>query len=151
MELFRISIEAYAKGLSASGSANRWNESGEFVLYAGSSRSLASLELVVHRAAIRPLSNYKVMVISVADEDRLVRQMHLDEMPDNWRTPTAYPDLQKLGSNWYRKKETLLLKVPSAVIIREYNYLINIGHPDFVEKVSLVRNEDYFWDERLLG
>jgi RES domain-containing protein len=151
MELFRISMEAYAKGLSASGSANRWNKSGEFVLYAGSSRSLASLELVVHRAAIRPLGNYKVMVISVADEDKLVRQVHLDELPASWRTAAAYPDLQKLGSNWYRNKETLLLKVPSAVIIREYNYLINIGHPAFVEKVSLVRNEDYFWDERLLS
>lgn len=91
------------------------------------------------------------MVISVADEDKLVRQVHLDELPDDWRAPAAYPELQNLGSNWYQKKETLLLKVPSAVIIREYNYLINTGHPDFVGKLSVVRNEDYFWDERLLS
>ena len=138
MELFRISISRYATVLTASGAANRWNKSGEFVLYAGSTRSLASLELVVHRASITPLNNYQVMVISIADEDQLVRQVHLAELPANWRTSAAYPVLQELGSNWYRSNETLLLKVPSAVIIQEYNYLINIGHPDFAAKVNLV-------------
>jgi len=151
MELFRIAISQYAKTLNASGAANRWNKFGEFILYTGSTRSLASLELVVHRAAIKPLHNYEVMVISIADEDQLVRQVHLAELPADWRTLAAYPALQELGSEWYKKKETLLLKVPSAVIIQEYNYLINIEHPDFPAKVNLVRNEHYFWDERLLA
>lgn len=150
MELFRIAIAPYAKALTGSGSANRWNKFGEFVLYAGSTRSLASLELVVHRAAIKPLQNYEVMVISIADEDQLVRKVHLAELPANWRSLAAYPALQELGSAWYKSKETLLLKVPSAVIIQEYNYVINIGHPDFPAKVNLVRKEHYFWDERLL-
>jgi RES domain-containing protein len=148
MELFRISINTYAKALTASGSANRWNKSGELVLYAGSTRSLSSLELVVHRAAIKPLANYKVMVISVADEDPLFRQVRLSELPSNWRTMAAYPTLQELGSEWYQRKGSLLLKVPSAIITQEYNYLINTGHPDFA-KVSLLRTEDYFWDARL--
>lgn len=61
----------------------------------------------------------------------------------------AYPDLQKIGSNWYQNKESLVLKVPSAVIPKEYNYVINTNHFEFATKVSLVRTEDYFWDERL--
>jgi RES domain-containing protein len=151
MELFRILLEKYAGALTSSGAANRWNPAGQSVLYAGSSRSLSTLELVVHRSAIRPTENYKVMVLSVADEDRLVEQVQVRELPTNWRTIAAYGTLQKVGSNWYTRQEYLLLKVPSAVIVQEHNYLINVTHPDFEKKIKLVRTEDYFWDGRLLS
>ena len=151
MELFRISLDKYAGALTASGAENRWNVAGQTVLYTGSSRSLSTLELVVHRSAIEPTQNYKVMVISVADEDRLVQQVQIRDLPARWRKMSAYPALQKFGSDWYRKKETLLLKVPSSVIVQEYNYLINVTHPDFATMVKLIRTEDYFWDGRLLS
>ena len=150
MEGFRISKEEFSKSLSSSGSANRWNLKGQYVLYTGSSRSLSSLELVVHRGAIKPSFVYKVMVISIADEDYLVRQIKIKDLPDNWRSIAAYSDLQKIGSDWYNKQESLILKIPSAIIPLEHNYIINTEHPEFAGKVSLVRSEDYFWDSRLL-
>lgn len=150
MEVFRISKHTHAIRLSASGSANRWNLKGQYILYTGSSRSLASLELVVHRGAIEPLTSYKVMVISLSDEDYLVRQISSKELPANWRTVAGYSTLQRMGSSWYTTQETLVLKVPSAIIPYEYNYLINTEHPDFGRHVQLVRTEDYFWDDRLL-
>ena len=66
MEVFRISKELYATSLSASGSANRWNTKGQQVIYTGSSQSLSSLELIVHRGAVQSTARYKVMVISIA-------------------------------------------------------------------------------------
>jgi RES domain-containing protein len=151
MELFRIAREKYAGELTTSGAANRWNIAGQSVLYTGSSRSLSTLELVVHRSAIEPAESYKVMVISIADEDRLVQQVQIRDLPIRWRKMSAYAALQKIGSEWYTKQETLLLKVPSSVIVQEYNYLINVTHPDFGAMVKLVRTEDYFWDGRLLS
>ncbi|WP_461126661.1 RES family NAD+ phosphorylase [Spirosoma aerophilum] len=74
----------------------------------------------------------------------------MKELPANWRTLAGYPALQTMGSTWYTSQESLILKVPSAVIIYEYNYIINTGHPDFSQHVQLVRTEDYFWDPRLL-
>lgn len=74
---------------------------------------------------------YKVLVISVADEDHLVKQIKIDALPNHWRRLKAYPELQKLGSDWYKSMETLILKAPSVVIPREYNYVINTRHPDF--------------------
>ena len=150
MELFRILPARYASALTTSGAANRWNVTGQSVLYAGSSRSLSSLELVVHRAAIQPATDFRVMIISVADEDHFVRQVHIGDLPADWRTISAYSTLQQIGSDWYTRQESLLLKVPSAVIIQECNYLINTTHPEFNKKVTLVRTEDYFWDARLL-
>ncbi len=150
MEVFRISKEIYARTLRASGSANRWNTKGQQVIYTGSSRSLSSLELVVHRGSIQPASTYKVMVISIADDDHLIKQIQSKDLPADWRTLAGYYALQKIGSNWYNSQETVVLKVPSAIIIYEYNYIINTEHPDFGPNVQLVRTEDYFWDSRLL-
>ena len=150
MEVFRISKDAYAQSLRSSGSANRWNTKGQQVIYTGASRSLSSLELVVHRGVIQPTSSYKVMVISIADDDYLMRTIHLKELPADWRTLAGYSALQTIGANWYTSQESLILKVPSAIIIYEYNYIINTEHPDFNQHVKLVRTEDYFWDSRLL-
>lgn len=150
MEVFRISSEAYSKSLSCSGSANRWNLKGQNVLYTGSSRSLSSLELIVHKGAVKPALIYKVMVISVADDDYLTKQIQIKDLPINWRSFAAYSILQNIGSGWYKSQDSLILKVPSAVIPIEYNYMINTEHPDFPNKVRLVRAEDYFWDSRLL-
>ena len=150
MEVFRISKEEYSKSLSSSGSANRWNLKGQLVLYTGSSRSLSSFELVVHKGIVKPSFQYKVMVISISDDDYLVKQIRINELPANWRSIASYSDLQNIGSDWYNKRESLVLKIPSAIIPFEFNYVINTEHPEFASKISLVRTENYFWDSRLL-
>lgn len=150
MEVFRITKELYTSVLSASGSANRWNMKGQQVIYTGSSRSLSSLELVVHRGSIQPITTYKVMVISIADDDYLIKQVQVKDLPANWRTLAGYSALQMIGSTWYTSQETLVLKVPSAIIVYEYNYIINTEHPEFRRTIQLARTEDYFWDSRLL-
>ena len=149
MELFRISKKNVAGKLRASGLQNRWNRDGQYVIYTGSSRSLSILELVVHRNDIGILDHYLLMVISVADRDHLMKQVMLADLPAQWRSMAAYSALQKIGSEWYQKQQSLLLKVPSAVIPMEYNFIINTEHPDFSKNVTLVRTEDYFWDRSL--
>ena len=149
MELFRISAALHAEKLKASGMPNRWNVRGQRVIYAGTHRSLATLELLVHRSAVELLRDFRVMVIHVPDDDRFIRQVMTRELPVNWRTTAAYGSLQKIGSDWYQQQETLLLRVPSAVIPQEYNIVINTEHPEFSRQVKLIRSEPYFWDERL--
>lgn len=150
MEVFRICKEEFSGMIKASGTAGRWNVQGQNVIYAGSSRSLSTLELVVRRASIIPNLNFKVMVISVPDDDSISTMIHRNELPHHWRTLAAYSSLQKIGANWYTTQKTLILKVPSAVIPFEYNYVLNTEHPDFTKSVKLVRVEDFFWDKRLL-
>ena len=148
MQVFRISIAQFANQLIASGAENRWNKRGQFVIYTCGSRSLSTLELIVHRGYIKPAVNYKVMVIYFPDDDNLVKQVFINELPNNWRTTLAYPTLQNIGGLWYNNQETLILKVPSAVIPLEHNYIINTKHPDF-NNVQLIHTEEYFWDDRL--
>ena len=149
MEVYRITTETFSKKIIASGRANRWNVDDQFMVYTGSSRSLSSLELIVHRNSISPILNYKVMVISIADDEKLYSRISITDLPKNWRSMNSYPTLQQLGSDWYSSKRSLVLTVPSAVIPNEYNFIINVNHSDFSENVSLLSTEDYFWDERL--
>lgn len=149
MELFRISKSDKADKLLASGRQNRWNLNGQYVIYSASTRSLAALELVVHRNSVSVMDQYRMMVISVPDEEQLLNQVMKSELPVQWRSMAAYEFLQKIGSEWYKKQRSLILKVPSAVIPMEYNMIINTEHPDFPGSVTLVRLEDYFWDSRL--
>lgn len=90
------------------------------------------------------------MVITFADDDYLLRQIKRNDLPSNWRSLAGYSRLQQMGSAWYNSQESLVLNVPSAINVYEYNYIINTEHRDFRSKVQLVRTEDYFWDSRLL-
>ena len=151
MNVFRIVPEAFSNELNASGSANRWNLRGQKVIYTGSSRSLSTLELIVHRSAIQPSKPYKLLVISIDLTEAEHQKIQLDQLPNNWRNLQAYSQLQLIGSNWYKAQNSLLLEVPSAVIPQESNYIINTEHPDFSKKIRIHRIEDYFWDNRLLS
>jgi RES domain-containing protein len=149
MEVFKITPVQYAHKLTASGRPNRWNKKGEFVIYAGSSRSLSTLELVVHRGSIKPSVSYRVMVLSLKDDSALYKTLTTAEFPPNWKNIHAYTTLQQLGSKWYQNQESMVLRVPSVIIPYEFNYILNTTHPSFKEHVSLVRSELYFWDDRL--
>lgn len=149
MEVFRICEEKHSDQLSSSGLANRWNLIGQNVLYSGSSRSLATLELIVHRNSIVTKVNYKVLVISIIENENSILNLSSNDLPENWRSMSAYSSLQTLGSAWYLKQDSLVLRVPSSVIPQEYNYIINTEHPDFKKQIQLIKAEDYFWDNRL--
>ncbi|MBK7886043.1 MAG: RES family NAD+ phosphorylase [Bacteroidetes bacterium] len=150
MELFRIAEEKYASDLIASGIAGRWNDDNEFVIYTASSRALGTLEKVIRFQSIHPKVVYKVMVIFIPDNPDFITEVKIGHLPSYWREVSAYPELKAIGTDWYNKRKSLVLKVPSSIITKEFNFLINTEHPDFgVVKLALIG--DYFFDERLLS
>lgn len=149
MEVFKICKEKYSTILNASGASNRWNKKDEFVIYTGSSRSLSTLETVVHRAGINILNSYKLLKIFI-DDSTLIKEIYIKDLLENWMSIEAYIELQEIGSEWYNSKETLVLKVPSAIIKEEHNYIINTKHPLFSTNLKLETVEDFVWDKRLM-
>jgi RES domain-containing protein len=149
MDVFKICREKYSHSLNASGAANRWNKKDEFVIYYGSSRSLSTLEMVAHRSYINISSQYKLLIISISDES-LIKETDIRDLPENWKSIEAYVELQEIGSKWYQSNESLVLKVPSAIIPQEYNYIINTKHPLFATHIILKEVDDFVWDNRLI-
>lgn len=149
MDVFKICREKYSHSLNASGAANRWNKKDEFVIYTGSSRSLSTLEMVAHRSYINISSQYKLLIISISDES-LIKEIDIRDLPENWKSIEAYVELQEIGSKWYQSNESLVLKVPSAIIPQEYNYIINTKHSLFATHIILKEVDDFVWDNRLI-
>lgn len=147
MELFRISLAVYADKLYAPGFPGRWNLEGEEVIYASSSRSLACLENMVHRKGRGDNLKYSTMVIYAPDTSS-VTQVNLSDLPTDWNQGSDFSYSQSIGSQWFSKKKTLLLRVPSAVVPDEYNYVIHTRHPEYSE-VSLIRVLPFSFDRRL--
>lgn len=150
MIVYNIRKAKYAKQLSASGVANRWNKNEEYIIYTGSSISLSVLEMVAHRNTIQIKHSYKLLSIEIEAEPGDITPIQIKDLPPDWRTIFSYPVLQQIGSNWYQRNKTLLLEVPSVLVPSEKNYLINTHHPAFYEKVKLIQAEDFGWDQRLL-
>ena len=149
MLVYKICREKYSKKLSASGVSNRWNKEDELVIYTGSSIALAALENIAHRASINIAKPYKLLKIEIK-EQTLIKEIDLKQLPKNWRSLEAYVELQEIGSDWYQSAESLILKVPSAIVSQEFNYVINTKHPLFLSNVVLESVEDWVWDKRLL-
>ena len=146
MKVYRICREDYANSLVASGRMNRWNKEGQHVIYAAESRALCALELLAHTNGVVPVGNYKTMVVEIPEAS--IQEITVSELPEHWKSVKAYPQLQRLGSQWYEAQSHLLLKVPSVLIPTEFNYVINTKHPDF-KQVRIENLESFFWDDRL--
>jgi len=151
MYLFRIAKTVYIGDLSGAGPrqyGGRWNHRGTAVIYTAGTRSLVTLEYLVHV----PLS-YEPVGLSIATlivpDGASVRELRLSELPDDWNRFPAQSGLADLGSEWVRGKESLLLRVPSAVVDDEFNLVINPGHPEMAD-VRIGDVTTYAFDERLL-
>lgn len=151
MVVYNIRKSKYATTtLNASGVANRWNKDDEYIIYAGGSIALSTLELIAHRNLIDIKIGYKLLFIKLDINELDITEIKMEDLPKNWKSIESYLVLQDIGSKWYRSKKSLVLKVPSALVQWEYNYLINLNHPHFSEKVSVNMIEDFVWDNRLV-
>jgi RES domain-containing protein len=149
MECFRITHAQYADTLYASGRAGRWNSEKQSMIYTAASRSLACLENVVHRSGRGLNALFKVMVIYVPD-DLYIEILDTHQLPEQWYQSVYVPECRQLGNAWLNSQRSPVLKVPSAIIPNEYNYLLNPLHPDFL-KIRLIATENFRFDMRIKG
>lgn len=89
------------------------------------------------------------MTIALPDNQKYYNEIKLSQLNKSWRDVGGYPHTQAMANDWYQNKLSLVLKVPSAIIPSEHNYIINTQHPDF-HLVQLHSVIDYEWDLRLL-
>lgn len=147
MQVYRITLKKWSSELRGSGYPGRWNSEGKYVVYTSSSRALASLENIVHRSGEGLNGVFKVMLINIPDS-LPISQIKITDLKQNWAAFDHYNYCQKIGDGWFDACETPILKVPSAIIKEEHNYLLNQSHPSFRE-ISILEVEDFDFDPRL--
>src|SRR5262245_10836793 len=107
----------------------RWNSKGVAVVYTSQSLALAALEMLVHLPSDLVLARYQVAPVTF-DSD-VVQSVDTAQLPRNWRADPPPARLRQIGDRWVAEGAAAVLRVPSAVIDTEFNFLLNPAHPDF--------------------
>ncbi len=154
MVLYRISSQKYALDLSGRGAAlygGRWNPQGMPMVYTAGSISLACLEYLVHNYHV--LSTKSVCLTKIRTRsDTTYDSLEEGSLPHDWQEKSYTPQsTQALGGQFLRENTSYMLKVPSAIVPSEFNYLLNPSHPGH-DLTSVEECLDSFViDERLFG
>ena len=153
MRLFRLCRKAFARspldgrgGLVVSG---RWHTARRSVTYASESLALAGLEVLVHcDADLLPADLVAIEIFVPASVK--AAELSLTDLPRTWRKYPAPASLQRLGNAWLDRANGCILRVPSAIIPTESNFLIAPRQPD-ITKLRVVRKFGFRFDSRLVS
>ena len=150
MIVFRLSKSKFANDLSGKGaekSGGRWNSKGTALVYTSESRALCTTEIAVHT----PLGNlpldYKLISIEIP-EGLPIHELVTADLPADWKSIPHVYSTQSIGDRFVAEGIFPVLKVPSAVVQDEYNYLINPAHSSSAT-IRIKTIEPFNFDERL--
>ncbi len=139
-------VDGAFSGIASRRAGGRWNPIGVPVVYTSASTALAALELLVHIES-DVLNDFAIL--SASFHEALVDELDPDTLPQDWSAVPPPPALQQIGLDWATSKRSPVLKVPSAVVPIEFNYLLNPEHPDF-RSIDIGQPRPFRLDFRLL-
>jgi RES domain-containing protein len=117
------------------------------MVYTADSPSLAALEVLVGLGDASFLPGY--VLCSVEIPDAAVETLDPKALPASWQSYPAPPELQRIGDAWLKERQSLALRVPSVVVPRQPNFLLNPAHKAFA-KLRVGKAEPFVFDERLM-
>ncbi|MDO8966504.1 MAG: RES family NAD+ phosphorylase [Algoriphagus sp.] len=150
MRVFRLIRKKYGIELSGKGAAlsgNRWNSKGTELIYCADSRALAMAEVAVHLSLSILPKDYVMVEIEIPNSVS-ISSLKTDDLPQGWNSFPHLLDTQKIGDDFVAERKSCVLKVPSAVVPGDFNFLINSNHLDF-SAIKIVGYKDFPFDQRL--
>jgi RES domain-containing protein len=124
----------------------RWSPKGVPVVYTAATQSLAMLEMLVQD---QPLRARYVMIEARIPSAVTIDRISIDGLPANWREFGARQKVQAIGAGWAKKRNAPVLAVPSVIVPRETNYLLNPLHPAF-KRIDIGKPSTVETDLRLI-
>jgi RES domain-containing protein len=151
LEAWRILKEKHAdtafSGEGAAKFGGRWNSRGVRIVYVSSSKSLATLESLVH---LNPPVLFNYVAIQIRFDEALTEKFPLSKLPADWGDEPPPPSTKRIGDTWVRERRSPILALPSRIISGEPNYLLNPAHPGFTQ-ITFGKPEKFTFDPRLLA
>ena len=152
MRVFRIEREKYLDttllGIGAAFTEGyRWNSLNTYLVYTAQTRALATLEVSVHLDLSEDLPTDRYYVEIDIPDDVEILELRTDDLPKNWDARPPILETQFIGDDFVKEATGAVLKVPSAIVPPEFNYLINPRHPD-ATKITVVSVAPLAFDSR---
>jgi RES domain-containing protein len=150
VRLWRISEHADLTGEGGRIVAGRWHSRGRAVVYLAEHPALALLERLVH-LEIDPDDlprTYQLVEVEVPDGTPIeaVGVGRLDKANAAWREDVTVT--RDIGDEWLKAARTALVRVPSVILPKSTNVLLNPAHPD-TSKAAIVEVTQPAYDPRL--
>lgn len=152
MRVFRITLHRFGatakaafSGQSGYEADGHWHNRGRYLDYAAESRSLATLERLVHYKRFDSLARHVIYTIDVPDD-------HIEtvlSLPPDWDGVDLLPAAQVFGNGWCDQAKSPALQVRSAVTPGEHNLMLNSRHPAWDWKWVVAGPDDFEFDARL--
>jgi RES domain-containing protein len=145
--VFRIGSSRFPAndGRGASLYGGRWNHKGTAVLYTAESRALCALEVLANADELA--NDYIVTAITIPEATPITK-LSLTNLSNGWDAGEPTRATRDIGTGWVKGFATAVLAIPSAVIPREWNYLLNPAHPAFAT-FHFSEPEPFYFDDRL--
>ena len=148
--VWRITTARFARsaftGEGARLYGGRWSPKGVPMVYTAANQSLAMLEMLVQD---QPLRARYVMIEARIPSTVRIERVSIDDLPSDRRELGARQKLQAIGAEWASKRKAAVLAVPSAIVPRESNYLLNPLHPAF-KRIKIGKPSTVETDLRLI-
>ncbi len=149
MFVYRLSREKYKDELSGYGASingQRWNSKGTEVVYTAQNRALANSEVAVHISLGILPKDYYMVEIEIPSSVK-IWEIQKSDLPSGWNSIPCQPISQIVGDKFVEKSIYAVLKVPSAVVKGEFNFILNPKHKDF-KKIKITNTEPFPFDPR---
>ena len=125
----------------------RWNARGTPMVYLGGTLSLAALELFVHLSAGDARIEFVAIAVEIPGEVA-INELRSQDLRADWRAEPPSDACKALGTEWAELGDTAVLEVPSVIVPREPNYLLNPRHPDH-QHMIIHDPEPFGFDSRM--
>jgi RES domain-containing protein len=145
MRWWRISTQTTFAQACWQERAGRWHYAGSRLLYVSATPELAALEALVHHRV--GMTGYQLASLHVPASVR-VHVVRVASLPVDWRE--RKPVTRALGDAWLQAARGPVLAVPSAVVPRSCNYLLNPDHPAVKGRLRLRLEAPWRFDRRLV-
>jgi RES domain-containing protein len=144
MILWRISRHRDLSGTGGLKAAGRWHYAGHPIVYLAETPAAALLEVCVHTSANDVPPEFNLFRIESPDVE--APSIRIDDLPEERRT--RLEATRDLGTAWLEKNESVLLRVPSAIVPETLNCLFNPSHRQAAE-FRIIEALPYPFDARL--
>ena len=149
MLVYRIGRTKYANDLTGEGArlyGGRWNHKLVPCIYTSESRALALLEYTAN-VNIEDIPRALSITIFEIPEHSTI-EIPLSQLPGNWSLFPTPPSAQEFGSCLLNDSQYLIIRISSAIVPDEFNYLINPKHK-LIGNIQILEVKDFVYDVRL--
>ena len=132
-QVYRIELAKFAsvsrEGRGAYLVGGRWNTPGHEAVYCAGTLSLGILEILAHLTP-KTRANPRVY-FAITIPERFITLNLKDPLPAHFGSETDFAITQRIGDAWLRSGASVALRVPSAIVPGEFNFILNPKHPEY--------------------